>query len=582
MNKQLYISEVKSLLIEFYNQLEFQKKLIINSTKSLKRSEQLFYVKKIQNEQINKLFQNNHLIVESYLEIFPKKILSESKFDIKSEMTKFNDFLFLGVCHKIGMIKEDTKINPLKWVKRKIKEQWISGSPQTQTTPINPNLFAPAPQKKSPPFAGNDFYTMDDRTFKYVWGRTKSQYSQETGVPMQYSAEERKKINAANAEYQQRLADSKAKNQPQKNTTTYKGVEVPIIKNTQKSDYLGKNASMELNLRSGQTDDEAARLARVAGKIKEQGGIAAVMEGLRSALFSLLGTAAQILLAITGFGVANDVCWAILAIYDGWQYFKNKGGTTYLVNLIIDILCLATMGTLAGPLSRFAVKGFATGEQFISSLVKSVEMGPKIKSAFPTIKLAFEYVSTTLKTASEYMKKNMGLSWIAEIPAEVASMFNDVKTWIAKAVGETAGAAAGLGSFIVKRAGVELSKKFEVAALQGFEKISPEQVYKWVGRTVEESQLAAAKKTAEESLKDKPTEEVLKVIDSQYGTHMGDLFAIYISTKKLASKNTKYTSGIDAGVKTATTDVMRGKDPSSYKQSATNKLQSGLSGIGIK
>ena len=63
---------------------------------------------------------------------------------------------------------------------------------------------------------------------------------------------------------------------------------------------------------------------------------------------------------------------------------------------------------------------------------------------------------------------------------------------------------------------------------------------------------------------------------------MGDVFAIYISTKKLASKNTKYTSGIDAGVKTATTDVMRGKDPSSYKQSATNKLQSGLSGIGIK
>ena len=69
------LTEVENLLIEFYNQLEFQKKVFIGILNTMPDDEKYSYIKKLQIEQVNYLFSKDNLILESYKIIFPKFII---------------------------------------------------------------------------------------------------------------------------------------------------------------------------------------------------------------------------------------------------------------------------------------------------------------------------------------------------------------------------------------------------------------------------------------------------------------------------------------------------------------------------
>lgn len=490
------LTEVENLLIEFYNQLEFQKKVFIGILNTMSEGEKYSYIKKLQIEQVNYLFSKDNLILESYKIIFPKFIISENKFNFVDEITKFNEFLFSSICQKIGFIKENT----LKWVKKKYKllqEQRISDLPQNPkpnlTSKKNTNLYNQIPD--SP---------------------TKQQF-----VKDQQSLG--KKIEAAK------------KPKPETN----------ILNNA--INYINQN------------------------------GISAIMEGLRSALFSIGGLTVQVVLAFTGVGaIANDVAWGILTLYDAYQYFSNGYDGKYLMNLALDIFCLATAGTLGPVLGKFIGKTAPSITNAIKILMEG-GAGKYIKPVLDVIKSGAQRVSKFLGEASTFMANKMGIGWAPQSIGDIKALFNTIVTSIGDIVGTVAGKVANL----IQRKGVQLFDRYNPTIAQGFSRISAEQIQSWVGRTVTESQLKAAEKLAEENLKNKPTQEVLNLIDEKLGTHIGDLFALYLNTKKsISNANTLQSKSLDKIAQSAGADVLQFKDPTDKLPKYTQNVKQAVTSIG--
>lgn len=438
MTKELYISEVKSLLIEFYNQLEFQKKVFVSITESLHQTEKFSYIKKIQKEQINDLFSNNEVIVESYKEIFPKRILTESKFGVRDEISKFNDFLFLSMCHKIGVIRENSNFNPLKWVKKKIKEQRISDLPQNQQTYTGP------------------------------------------------------KPNLTQAKPGQQTAAEYKKTQP-----LYKKDQSTTIIDDLKNavDYITQN------------------------------GIGKIMEGLRSALFSVGGIAVQTVLAFTGVGaIANDVAWGILTLYDGYQYFVN-GSSSSLMNLIIDVICLVTAGTLGPVLGKFIGKASSSVGNAIKIIMEGGS-GKALKPVLETIKNGASALSKWLGEAVEVMKNKMGINWVSNIAGRIQKLLKTIYDELAKWIGESFGNMAATGI----RAGAWIGEKVSIPILEDLARLDPEKYAQYVAQHVTKKEVEEMVHYIKTNAGDKRNEDVLRIIDSKFGTHMGDLYSKYVTS----------------------------------------------------
>jgi len=93
------------------------------------------------------------------------------------------------------------------------------------------------------------------------------------------------------------------------------------------------------------------QLASAVDYIKKN-GLGFIFENLRKALMSGVGTAIQIALSFTGPGaIVNEVAWGIMTLYDAYQYFVNSTPGS-LANLIIDLICLLTAGTLGKALGK--------------------------------------------------------------------------------------------------------------------------------------------------------------------------------------------------------------------------------------
>ena len=492
------LTEVENLLIEFYNQLEFQKKVFIGILNTVPDDEKYSYIKKLQIEQVNYLFSKDNLILESYKIIFPKFIISENKFNFVDEITKFNEFLFSSICQKIGFIKENT----LKWVKKKYKllqEQRISDLPQNQNP--KPNLTS----KKNT----NLYNQIPDSSFKQQFVKDQQSIG--------------KKIEAAK------------KPKP----------ETSILNNA--INYINQN------------------------------GISAIMEGLRSALFSIGGLTVQVVLAFTGVGaIANDVVWGILTLYDAYQYFSNGYDGKYLMNLILDIFCLVTAGTLGPVLGKYVGKTASSVTNAIKTLMEG-GAGKYIKPVLDVIKSGGQTVSKFLGEASTFMANKMGIGWAPQSIGDIKALFNAIVTSLGDIVGSVAGKVANL----IQRKGVQLFDRYSSTIVQGFSTLSAEQIEAWVGRTVTETQLKAAEKLAEENLKNKPTEEVLNLIDKELGTHMGDLFALYLNTKKSISTSKTLQSGnLDKITQSAGADALQFKNPTEKMSKYTQNVKQAVTSIG--
>jgi hypothetical protein len=172
------------------------------------------------------------------------------------------------------------------------------------------------------------------------------------------------------------------------------------------------------------------------------------------------------------------------------------------------------------------------------------------------------------------MKNNMGINWASGVIEKVNSFFTTLVTELGEFIGRGVAATAGL----VKRAGVNLSSKYAPSVAQGFESISTEQVKTWTSKLVTQSQLKAAQKTAEEALRDTPTQEVLNLIDTQYGTHIGDAFALYINSKKMSNLS---PSDLTNPTKVVA-DLSQGKNPIDKRETYAGKIEKSAENLGVK
>ncbi len=279
----------------------------------------------------------------------------------------------------------------------------------------------------------------------------------------------------------------------------------------------------------------ASQLQSAVNYIKKI-GLEGIMEGLRKALMSYVGTAVQIALAFTQVGaIANEVAWGILTAYDAYQYFvNNKPGS--LTNLIIDVICLLTAGTIGKALGKFVgMVGSSIGE-ILGRFMQSSGMSSILKPAVTAIANGATKLAGWLKPAVDFMKNKMGINWLGGIIEKVLAWFKNLivgmNTWVG---GKVAGA--------LVRVGVTLPARFEATILGQLAQKSEAELTKLAGEKLTQVQVKAAEKYANEYLKEKPTAEALAELDKQFGTKMGDAYAAYLSTTKLASHSSKLSSG---------------------------------------
>jgi hypothetical protein len=298
-----------------------------------------------------------------------------------------------------------------------------------------------------------------------------------------------------------------------------------------------------------------------------QYGIARIMEGLRSALLSGVGTAIQIALSFTGVGaIANEIAWGIMTLYDAYQLFVNKtNGST--ANLIIDLICLLTAGNLGKTLKGFVnLAGEGVGT-VLQSFMKS-GVGKYITPILGKLEGGMASLLNFLGQASKFMENKMGIKW-------VASLLNPVKTFFMDMLGKLNGllgkGISKLGTPIV-RAAASLGAKFEAQIFSELGKKSEQELAKLAGETITKTEIKAAEKYAEENLKEKPTKEAMAILDKNFGTKMSNVYSTYLASKKLASNRAKIGSG-EIGVVDVGADALRGDNTAEKGTKYANKIR---------
>ena len=281
-------------------------------------------------------------------------------------------------------------------------------------------------------------------------------------------------------------------------------------------------------------------------------GIDAIFENIRKALLSYVGTAIQIALSFTGYGaIATEVVWGIMALYDAYQYFVNKKPGS-LTNLVIDLICMLTAGTIGKVLGKFVGAGATSLKQVFVKFGTSVS--PYLKPLLEPLKKGIVNLSGFLQPAVQFMKDKMGITWAANLVDDVISIGKAIIEVLAEMVGQKAAPLVAKG---VAAVGKVLPDKLESRIFAELAKKSEQELTKMAGETVTQAQIKATQKYAEEYLQQKPIQYALDAIDVKFGTKMGDLYRLYVTGSKLKSHTDKVTGGKYTPVERGT-DLLRG------------------------
>lgn len=306
--------------------------------------------------------------------------------------------------------------------------------------------------------------------------------------------------------------------------------------------------------------------------IKEY-GITQIMEGLRSALLSGVGTAIQIALSFTGVGaISNEVAWGIMTLYDGYQLFVNDAMGS-MGNLIIDLICLLTAGSIGKQLKGLVNFGGKTIEGVLKYFMES-GAGKVISPFLERIQGGASSLSSFLGQSSTFMETKMGINWVGKILTSVKTFFTDMVTKLGNFLGK------GISKLTTPlvRGGASLGAKFEVAIFNELSKKTDQELSKLAGRAMTQIQIKTAEKYANDYLKEKPTNEALKILDQKFGTGMSKLYTTYLALTKLQSSRSKIAGGmtsVDLGV-----DALR-MDPTHQKtEKYAQKIQKNLTAPG--
>jgi hypothetical protein len=268
-------------------------------------------------------------------------------------------------------------------------------------------------------------------------------------------------------------------------------------------------------------------------------GISQIMEGLRSALMSGVGTAIQVALSFTGAGaIVNDIAWGIMTLYDGYQYFVNGGS---IFNLIIDVICLVTAGTLGKYLGKWVGQVAGSVSEAFTKFLNS-GAGSWLKPIVSKIAAAGSWIMGYLGKAAKFMADKMGITWVANIVGKVGSFFSEILKVVEQKVGTVVGKAG--AQIAEKIAGTQFVAKYGGSMSKKLASLGAAEVEAYAAKGIRNGTLDIIDKKLKE-LKDSTYESILSFIDKNYGTQYADLYAEVNNLKKLATVKGKIAGKVD-------------------------------------
>jgi len=310
------------------------------------------------------------------------------------------------------------------------------------------------------------------------------------------------------------------------------GAQYVYDKGKQAVQYVGNQATALYN-------KVKAALVAAVNYIKQY-GISAIMEGLRSALMSGVGTAIQVALSFTGAGaIVNDIAWGIMALYDGYQYFVNGGS---LFNLIIDIICLVTAGTVGKFLGKWVGKAAGSVSEAFGKIINSGGMS-WLKPIVSKIAAAGSWIMGYLGKAAKFMADKMGITWVANIVSKVGSFFSEILKVVEQKVAGVVGKVG--GQVVEKIAGTQFAAKYGGSMAKKLASLGAKEIEAYAAKGIRNGTLDVIDKKIKE-FKEATYDQILSYIDKGYGTQYADLYAEVNNLKKIAKTHGKVTSNVIA------------------------------------
>ena len=273
--------------------------------------------------------------------------------------------------------------------------------------------------------------------------------------------------------------------------------------------------------------------------VKEK-GITTIMDGIRSALDSGVGTAVQAALSFTGVGnIGVAIVWGLMTIYDLYMWLKGGKGP---LNFILSVLSAISTGVLAPLLKPFkALKGSITQiftKLFSSNIGKTLmTWGTKLASGASKL---LANIGKGVKFAADYL----GIKWLSPLISSASKYIDDViKTMTIASKQAATGAKKLAAGTIIKAFGAIGSKKLSNWMLTSAGKLY---INKLSIKTINLIQKELVSK-----LKDYTDEQCYAYIDKTYGQQYGNMLRI---------ANNKKITGV---IKTAATisDKTQTKNP---------------------
>lgn len=241
-------------------------------------------------------------------------------------------------------------------------------------------------------------------------------------------------------------------------------------------------------------------------------GVAWIMDGIRSALDSGVGTAVQTFLSFTGVGnIGVAVVWGLMTIYDFFMWI-SKGGS--IINFVFSVFSAMSTGVLA-PLLK-SVKSTFGGLKLFSDIIPKLlnsSVGNTFKTWVPGIIKGGSYLMGIIKKGLDFAKKYLNIKFLDGVFSNVKKYVDDIililtksPSKIAKTVTKTLFKAVSLVPKIDKYLLTAAGKK---AALK-----------------LKNNIILTIKKEISSKIKDKTTEEGFSYIDKTYGKSYSDFFRI--------------------------------------------------------
>ena len=240
-------------------------------------------------------------------------------------------------------------------------------------------------------------------------------------------------------------------------------------------------------------------------------GIEFIMNGIRAALDSGVGTAVQTFLSFTGVGnIATAVVWGVMALYDLYMYIK--GNVKSPLNLILSVLGAISTGSLSPLLKSYKAGLSGNMSQIFTKLFAKL---PVLKNWVTKLASGAGWLLNKMKEGAAFASKFLGVTWLTPIVASASQ-------WISTIVKNMSGVtvlAKNTVKKVIKLLGSKMGTKVSEYLLTAAGKKMANTLSKATVQTINK-ELVVGK------LKDSGADEVYAYVDKKYGKAYGNLIRI--------------------------------------------------------